>query len=69
MSTRYGRNPGAAQGNVMLYANGTHPVVSVWAREKNPDGSIGGYVLDKNGKKVELNHSVQFSRSVVSDSL
>jgi TonB-dependent SusC/RagA subfamily outer membrane receptor len=46
MSTRYGRNPGAAQGNVMLYANGTHPVVSVWAREKNPDGSIGGYVLD-----------------------
>ena len=53
MSTRYGRNPGAAQGNVMLYANGTHPIVSVWAREKNPDGSIGGYVLDKNGNKVE----------------
>jgi len=53
MSTRYGRNPGAAQGNVMLYANGTHPIVSVWERVANADGSIGGYALDKNGDKIE----------------
>ena len=57
MATKWGRNPGAAHGNVMMNINGTHPIVSVWEREKNPDGSIGGYVLDKNGEKVEAGYA------------
>ena len=57
MSTRWGRNPGAATGNVMMYVNATHPIVSVWAREANADGSIGGYVYDKNGEKVEAGYA------------
>lgn len=53
MSTRWGRNPGAASGNVMLYVNGHLPIMSMWAREANPDGSIGGYLYDANGERVE----------------
>lgn len=51
MSTKWGRNPGAASGNVMMYANATHPIVSIWARD-----ALGNYVLDEHGNKVEAGY-------------
>lgn len=52
MSTKWGRNPGVATGNVMLYVNGHLPTMSIWAREANGDGSIGGIIYE-NGERKE----------------
>lgn len=51
MSTKWGRNPGAATGNVMLYVNGHLPTMSMWAREANSDGSIGNIIYVDGQKK------------------
>ena len=48
MSTKWGRNPGSATGNVMKYVNGSAPTMSIFSQDEN-----GGYVYNADGSKKE----------------
>jgi TonB-linked SusC/RagA family outer membrane protein len=47
MATKWGRNGGAAVGNIMRYVNGHSPIMSAFARDEN-----WNYVYDVNGNRV-----------------